>query len=43
MIKPITLRLTPELHEAIRRSAQTNHRSLNAEILFALAHYLANQ
>jgi len=41
-MKTLTLRLPDALHEALRRLAQQQHRSLHAQILVALEHALTD-
>lgn len=40
--KPTMLRLTEEMYEKVRYLAYVEHRSINAEIEHALAHYISS-
>lgn len=41
-MKNLNLRLPESLHEALKRTADDNRRSLNSEILRAIEYYLKN-
>ncbi|TRZ48839.1 Arc family DNA-binding protein [bacterium] len=42
-MKNFTLRIYEALHEALKKCAARNHRSLNGEIIYALVQYVRSE